>query len=450
MARPLTVTRPRQEDRTGRKVADEAAADDDMPGYDARLEPDAEETRRALRKVDLCILPFIVLCFCFLQFDRTNVGNALTDSLAEDIGVDNSDMNLSQTLFTAGLVVTELPFNLVSRWAGPERFLPVTMFAWGTVTWAQMFVRDAAGLCAARFLVGALEGGYVAGFALYLSGYYVNGELALRLAVFWASNAFAGALGGPLSIGLLSLRGRGGLEGWQWLFLIGPCHVRARRKALGRGSRPVVLPRHVAMTFADWRLYGHVLAGLLSMVMVAPMNTYAPSIIKSLGFTRLQANGLNSVGSICSLMLSVSLAYSSDRSRERGMHIAAGYLVGAAGLLWLALAPSGVGKWTLYGGVVWTQMGMGSAQAISAAWLTAKMEDCKHPVALAAYVMSLQLANFAGNQLFRTQDAPRYRPGLVIAAACAVAAAVVILVWKLLYRVFDGGDGGIGEERGRG
>jgi hypothetical protein len=50
-------------------------------------------------------------------------------------------------------------------------------------------------------------------------------------------------------------------------------------------------------------------------------------------------------------------------------------------------------------------MGMGSAQAISAAWLTAKMEDHKRPVALAAYVMSIQLANFPGNQLFRTQGA---------------------------------------------
>lgn len=48
-------------------------------------------------------------------------------------------------------------------------------------------------------------------------------------------------------------------------------------------------------------------------------------------------------------------------------------------------------------------MGMGSAQAINAAWLTAKMEDHKRPVALAAYVMSIQLANFPGNQLFRAK-----------------------------------------------
>lgn len=48
-----------------------------------------------------------------------------------------------------------------------------------------------------------------------------NQEMALRYACFWASNSIAGALSGPLAIGLLSLRGRGGLAGWQWLFLIG-------------------------------------------------------------------------------------------------------------------------------------------------------------------------------------------------------------------------------------
>ena len=79
------------------------------------------------------------------------------------------------------------------------------------------------------------------------------------------------------------------------------------------------------------------------------MNTYAPSIIKSLGFSGLQANGLNSVGSVCALVWSISLAYSSDKFHERGLHIALGYLWGAVGLLWLALAPSGVGRWVLYG-----------------------------------------------------------------------------------------------------
>lgn len=193
----------------------------DISGYDMTLEITEAEARAAKLRADIFIMPVIILCFCFLQFDRTNIGNALTDTLREDISLTNKDINLAQTLFTVGFVITELPFNMISRYMGPERFLPITMFLWGIATWSQMFLKSAAGLCAARFLIGALEGGYIPGFALYISRFYTNQELALRYAMFWASNSFAGALGGPLSIGLLSLRGRGGLSGWQWLFLIG-------------------------------------------------------------------------------------------------------------------------------------------------------------------------------------------------------------------------------------
>ncbi|KAK5051365.1 hypothetical protein LTR84_003017 [Exophiala bonariae] len=483
---PLSLKSPQVHSTDPIRAESEIVANEDIqvPGYDADLQFDATEERKAKLKADLFILPFIVLLFCFLQFDRTNIGNALTDSLRKDINVGNKEINLAQTLFIVGFVITELPFNMISKVIGPERFLPITMFFWGIATWSQIFLKNGATLAAARFFIGALEGGYIPGFAVYIAKFYTNQELGLRYAIFWASNSVAGSLSGPLSIGLLSLRGTDGLKGWQWLFLIEgvlTCclavvayfylphnaakpksffgksfNVFSQREASILVTRSIrndptkalrygkpVLPSHILETFMDWRLYGHLIGAFLSMIMIMGMNTYAPSIIKSLGFSGLQANGLNSVGSICALIWSVSLAYSSDRFQERGFHIALGYLWGAAGLLWLALAPSSVGRWVLYGGVVLTQMGMGSAQAINAAWLTSKMEDYKRPVALAAYVMSIQLAGFPGQQLFRAQDAPRYRRGLIIAASCVIAGAVVILVLKLLYRLFDHGDAGV-------
>lgn len=294
-----------------------------VPGYDASIQYTPSEARKALLKVDLLIMPFLVLLFCFLQFDRTNIANALTDTFRHDVKVGNKQINTAQTLFIVGFIITELPFNMISKVVGPERFLPVTMFFWGMVTWSQVFLKSASGLYATRFFVGALEGGYIPGMALYISRYYTNQELALRYAFFWASNSVAGALGGPLSIGLLSLRGHHGLKGWQWIFLIGKSrlpsgaacnanvsaegaltcflgvvayfylpHSAARPKVFFGRSRNMftereasiivtrvirndptkahrqgepVLPIHILETFSDWRLYGHIVGAFLSM-----------------------------------------------------------------------------------------------------------------------------------------------------------------------------------------
>ena len=88
-------------------------------------------------------------------------------------------------------------------------------------------------------------------------------------------------------------------------------------------------------------------------------------------------------------------------------------------------------------GIVITQGGMGCAQAINAAWLSTIMEDRKRSVALAMYVMSIQLANFPGSQLIRAQDAPRYAFGFTVAGACCAAAAVLITAWKYVYKTIQ-------------
>lgn len=155
--------------------------------------------------------------------------------------------------------------------------------------------------------------------------------------------------------------------------------------------------------------------------MITPMNTYAPSIIKSLGFTQYAANGMNSVGSAVSLILVLGLAFNSDRVKERGFHIAFGFCVGVVGLFWISYVPSN--KWLIYSkslrlqtvpmgvfinptllaGIVITQGGQGSAQAINAAWLSSVVDDRKRAISLAMYVMAIQIANFPGSQLIRAQ-----------------------------------------------
>ncbi|WVQ93891.1 hypothetical protein IAU59_000969 [Kwoniella sp. CBS 9459] len=432
-----------------------------------------QEEKLAVRKVDFLVLPFIVLCFLMLQFDRTNLGNAQTDTILRDLGITTAHVNIGQTLFTLGFVLFELPSNIIAKAIGVQRWVPFIMFTWGLITLCQAFMTNRAGFYVTRFLLASGEAGFIPGMAWYITRFYKNSELSLRLAIFWAANSVAGMVSGPLALGILQgLNHKQGWHGWQWLFAIeGAMTMFVAIIALfylpstpTDGGKSLLLPilnsrdaeilavrlivddpkkasvvsdkvRFVDIrdTFLDWRLYGHCAAAFLSSVILTPINTYGPSVIKSLGYKGFTANGMAAPASAIGLVFSVSLAYNSDRVRERGIHIFTAMALSFAGCLWLALAPDSVGKRTLYGGYLMTAGTMGCGQAINASWLSSRFEERRRPIALAAYVAFIQMAGFAGSNVFKAKDAPRYKHGLVICGACALAGGIVMLIWKALY-----------------
>lgn len=80
--------------------------------------------------------------------------------------------------------------------------------------------RSYGGMLAVRFLLGIFEASLPSGAAYMLSSYYTKQEASPRFAWF-----FSFALGGSMFSGLLAyaiedLNGRGGFEGWRWIFII--------------------------------------------------------------------------------------------------------------------------------------------------------------------------------------------------------------------------------------
>src|SRR5258708_16459438 len=71
-----------------------------------------------------------------------------------------------------------------------------------------------------RFVLGAVEAGFYPGIVLYFTYWFPARERARALAQFSMASMAAGIVGAPLSGVLLSLRGAGGLDGWQWLFIV--------------------------------------------------------------------------------------------------------------------------------------------------------------------------------------------------------------------------------------
>jgi MFS family permease len=83
-----------------------------------------------------------------------------------------------------------------------------------------MFCTSRSSFLATGFLVGALESGFIPGSLYYISTWYKSGEYAVRNTAFFLGQLGATAISGVLASGILSLAGRSGLAGWQWLFML--------------------------------------------------------------------------------------------------------------------------------------------------------------------------------------------------------------------------------------
>jgi predicted MFS family arabinose efflux permease len=119
----------------------------------------------AFDRVDFILLPILGLAFFALQVDRGNISAALTSTITTDLGIDTNQINVGTQLLSAGIVITEIPSNIILQRIGPQRWLAGQLFAWGLVATFQAFVKTYPAYLATRILLGLFEGGFIPGKA---------------------------------------------------------------------------------------------------------------------------------------------------------------------------------------------------------------------------------------------------------------------------------------------
>jgi hypothetical protein len=65
-----------------------------------------------LTRLDFILLPILGLAFFALQMDRGNISNALTSTITTDLGINTSQINVGNSLLSAGIVLLEIPSNI--------------------------------------------------------------------------------------------------------------------------------------------------------------------------------------------------------------------------------------------------------------------------------------------------------------------------------------------------
>ncbi|HEY6175481.1 MAG TPA: MFS transporter [Kofleriaceae bacterium] len=159
------------------------------------------------------------LAFVVNFIDRVNVSVAALE-MNRDLGFTATAYGLGAGMLSIGYALLQVPSNLMLARVGARRWIAALMIVWGGLASAMMFVRGAAGFYVLRFLLGAAEAGFFPGMMLYLTHWFPGAVRARAVAAFMSAIPVAQAIGTLGSGLLLGLGGRGGLRGWQWLFLL--------------------------------------------------------------------------------------------------------------------------------------------------------------------------------------------------------------------------------------
>lgn len=438
-------------------------------GYDDELVWTQAEEFRLRRRTDfLALIPAMVV-FITLSLDRSNVANALTDNFLRDLGMSQNQLNNATTIFNVGIIVFEIPWNILAKRFGPNRFLPITVISWGAVTIGQAWITNHHQLYVTRALVGTFEAGFIPGFAYYLGRFYRRDELAARYALFWSANNIASCIAGIASLGILQLRGTAGLPGWSWLFIIeGILTVVAGIFALLWFPDATVVPKRskwrrawyteregrimmtrvlvddptkcnevqkgkitfsdILNTVSDWRVLLIVFSALSGMISTAPVGTYVPFIIKQLGFRGYSANGLAVPGYIAGIVLSLTAGVCVSKWGNHAYWVAAYMLGSIVGFLWISLPPHGTSRSVLLVGALLMTAFSASFVGIMGSWVSNNVHSRQRPIILALLVMANNAAGLAGAQVLRAKDAPRYKHGFLALVGTSGFGALLALL----------------------
>ncbi|KAI3607385.1 mfs transporter [Moniliophthora roreri] len=320
------------------------------------MEYTPEEDYRVKRKIDNVVLP-LVICS----------GNAhVLPEFNKNFGITSNDKwTLALSIFYCGYCLLEMPANVLQRHIGANRFFFLSLTLWGLASLSFVYSKGYGSLLALRVILGIGEAGYYAGMIYYLSFWYKRHELAKRISLCM-TGTFPGAIGGLLAFGLVRAK-TDLLDGWQFLFLIEAIPTmlmaiailfflpsfpfsatfltpRERAIAQARLDRDHKPQSHGGLTgwqgfkaiILDPKAWMFMTVYASFNVGVATISYFLPTLIKELGFTSIQAQGLTVAPYAVGWFMVFFQAWHSDKTKDRGYHIMLSCAVSFTGYVILA------------------------------------------------------------------------------------------------------------------
>lgn len=408
----------------------------------------AYNTSDAIRRVNLRILPFVMLLYLVAYIDRSNISVAALGMNAE-LQLTERMYGIAAGLFFATYIVFEIPSNIALTRFGARRWIARIMVTWGIIAAGMAFVTSAYQLYGMRLLLGAAEAGFTPGIIYYLARWYPSRDRAHAMSFFYIGAALASVIGLPLSGLLLNAHGVLGVSGWRWVFLIEgvpaillgflvlwllpdrPADARWLTPEQQSGLEQVIRNEEVeaaaashrgswAAAFADLRIWLLAVFWLLQAFGTIGLTLFMPLIVKDLsGSDNLIVSLLSAVPFVAACIFMFLNGRHSDATGERALHL--GLPLVASGVAIIAAVLSS----DIYVRYVLLVLSVGLNWAVIPIFWAVTTEYVSGVAAAVSIALINALANVAGLALPPVIGGIRQATGNYNVALGLVAAALV-------------------------
>ncbi|KSA01627.1 uncharacterized protein AC631_02636 [Debaryomyces fabryi] len=413
--------------------------------FDPLFEWSKSEEDNIIRKLDYRVALTACILFAGLQIDRGNLGQAVSDNMLDDLGLDTNNYNTGNTIFLVCFLLAELPSQLISKALGPDIFIPIQIVTWSVVAMSQGIIKGKLSFYLTRGLIGMLEGGFIADIVLWLTYFYKAKELPIRLS--WM--ALVVYIGGIMYF----------LHWLNLLFLMVPSATQTKNSFHPKGwfsdrevkivvnrvlrddpskgdmhNRQGLSFKAILDTLSDYDLWPIYVIGLIAYIPTGALSPYLTLTLKQLGFSTFNVNLLTIPYSILHIIMLLMITWISEAINERALVclILPIWSIPLLALLrwWSGSMVNVWGTWllcTLF-------LGGPYIHAICVSWVSRNSNSIKtRTIASALYNMSVQMGSIISYNIYRKDDAPLYHRGNQTLFKFAILMFPILLLVKLYY-----------------
>ncbi|CAK7245480.1 MAG: hypothetical protein STHCBS139747_007063 [Sporothrix thermara] len=417
-----------------RKIGESGAGD--------RVVVSPADNARILRKIDMVILPIILVVYFLQALDKATLSYASVFGLIQDTHLVGSQYSwLGSIVYLAQLVAQPVvAWLLVTVPVG--KFISTAVLLWGTVLATMAAAHNFNGLIAARFFLGLFEACVAPCFIAVTQMWWRRREQTVRVSYWYAMNGITNMFGSLITYGLGHIDSSV-LHSYQIIFMVfgvitvafsfvmyvfmpdSPVEARFLKDDEKAMAVERLRMNQMGVLSREWR-WDHVREALLDVktwlwtalifsisVPSGGISTFGPLIVESFGFNSFKTILFNIPFGFVQLVATVGGAFLATHLRMKGPVLMMLCLPPIAGCAVLMAIPHDAShRAALLVGYYLISVYPGITPIIYSWSAQNTAGDTKRKCTTAIFTIGQCVGNIVGPQLYQTREAPLYKRGL--------------------------------------